>query len=118
MKRNKRRLVVDAHHYKEYWASYDVPRHLYHFSPEVIKMLFKNAGMTHIQSLPLVFDSYYVSLLSSKYKNDPFPILNSMVNGLRSNLHAKKDPERYSSVIYIFQKKLFSSKDRRIRYRQ
>lgn len=95
----------DANHYKEFWASYDVPRHLYHFSPEVIKRLFKKVGLTHVKSLPLVFDSYYVSLLSSKYKNDLFPIFNSLINGLRSNLYAKKDPERYSSVIYIFQKK-------------
>lgn len=95
----------DAHHYKQFWASYDVPRHLYHFSPEVIKTIFKNTGLMHIQSLPLIFDSYYVSLLSSKYKKDKFPILNSILNGFRSNLNAKKDPERYSSVIYIFHKK-------------
>lgn len=94
----------DAHHYGALWAAYDVPRHLYHFSPDVIKKLFAQHQFDHQKSIPMTFDSYYVSLLSSKYRNDAFPPITGFINGLRSNLHAKGDPERYSSVVYIFKK--------------
>lgn len=94
----------DAHHYGAHWAPFDVPRHLYHFSPDVIKALFKSNGLTHEKSIPMKFDSYYVSMLSSKYKNHPFPPVSGFINGFRSNVNAKGDPERYSSVVYVFKK--------------
>lgn len=94
----------DAQHYKEYWAAFDVPRHLYHFSPEVIKDLFEKNGFTHYKSLPMKMDSFYVSMLSEKYKKSTFGIFKSLINGFRSNINAKNDAEKYSSVIYIFKK--------------
>ena len=35
----------DAQYYKEYWAAYDVPRHLYHFSPRSIIPLVESKGL-------------------------------------------------------------------------
>src|SRR5882672_1523452 len=35
----------DAQIYKSYWAAYDVPRHLYHFSPASIEQLLENHGL-------------------------------------------------------------------------
>ena len=32
----------DAAVYKEYWAAYDVPRHLYHFSPQSMETLLRS----------------------------------------------------------------------------
>src|SRR5207248_506508 len=61
-------LSFDATHYKNYWAAYDVPRHLYHFSPHVIKSILKKEGISFHKSLPMKFDSYYVSMLSEKNK--------------------------------------------------
>src|SRR5690606_25428262 len=58
----------DAKYYKEFWAAYDVPRHLWHFSIKSIKFLFSKEKMKVVKILPMVFDSYYVSLLSEKYK--------------------------------------------------
>jgi SAM-dependent methyltransferase len=95
----------DAKHYNEFWAAYDVPRHLYHFSPDVIKKTFGKKNMIHIKSLPMKMDSFYVSMLSEKYKNSSFQMIKAFMNGLISNITAKNDPEKYSSVIYIFQKK-------------
>ncbi len=95
----------DAKHYGEYWAAYDVPRHLSHFSPQTIKELFKDSNLKHVKSLPMKFDSYYVSLLSEKYKNSFLQPLKALLIGLYSNLKANKNPENYSSVIYIFQKR-------------
>lgn len=90
----------DAEYYKEYWAAYDVPRHLYHFSPDVIIKLVENKGLTFEKMLPMKFDSYYVSMLSEKYKGGS--LLNAFRIGLLSNLKAKNG--NYSSQIYIFRK--------------
>ncbi|HJS54093.1 MAG TPA: class I SAM-dependent methyltransferase, partial [Chitinophagaceae bacterium] len=59
----------DAEAYKEYWAAYDVPRHLYHFVPDAMQWLVKDSGLKIVDIRPMWFDSFYVSLLSTKYKN-------------------------------------------------
>lgn len=91
----------DAKLYKEYWAAYDVPRHLYHFSFETMKLLLKKHGLKIINVLPMKLDSFYVSLLSEKYKTGNTNYIRSFVNGYKSNIYAKKNKNNYSSVIYI-----------------
>ena len=91
----------DAHYYKDFWAAYDVPRHLYHFSPKSIINLVERFGFSHEQTLPMKFDSYYVSMLSEKYKGGN--ILNAIKTGFVSNRKAKTS--QWSSQIYIFRKK-------------
>lgn len=90
----------DARYYKEFWAAYDVPRHLYHFEPKTIMSLVEGKGMKFEKMLPMKFDSYYVSMLSEKYKGGS--ILNAFRIGLWSNMKAKNGT--YSSQIYIFRK--------------
>jgi 2-polyprenyl-3-methyl-5-hydroxy-6-metoxy-1,4-benzoquinol methylase len=58
----------DAKHYGNFWAAYDVPRHLWHFSKTAIKILFEREGLQLQKVLPMPFDAFYVSLLSEKYK--------------------------------------------------
>ena len=94
----------DASVYKEYWAAYDVPRHLYHFSPLAIKSLIKKIGMEIIGQKPMWFDSFYISLLSSKYKNRKANWLAAFIVGIRSNLKAMSDKKKCSSLIYIIKK--------------
>ena len=94
----------DAKHYGKFWAAYDVPRHLYHFSPNDIKTLFKNEGYKHVKTLPMVFDAFYVSMLSEKYKGSFFGFLKALWFGLYSNLLANRSGETFSSQIYIFEK--------------
>lgn len=90
----------DARFYKSYWAAYDVPRHLYHFQKETIQNLLCSYGMKCVDILPMKFDSFYVSMLSEKYKNGS--VIRGFINGLKSNLYAKK--HGYSSQIYVFLK--------------
>lgn len=90
----------DAQHYGKYWAAYDVPRHLWHFSKTAIKMLFEKQGMKLEKILPMKFDSFYVSLLSEKYKTGKMNFVSAFFTGLRSNLKAKRNFE-YSSHIYV-----------------
>ncbi len=95
----------DAKHYSSHWAAYDVPRHLYHFSPDDIKNLFGQSGLRHIKSLPMKFDSFYVCMLSEKYKKvGGIGMIKAFINGWKSNTRAGKDAEKYSSVIYVFRK--------------
>ena len=90
----------DAKYYNEHWAAYDVPRHLWHFSQTSIKNLFKNVNMEVVQTKPMKFDSYYVSLLSEKYKTGMASYIKPFWIGFKSNLKAKSTSE-YSSLIYI-----------------
>lgn len=90
----------DAKYYGKHWAAYDVPRHLWHFSKTAIKNLFESQGMKLVKILPMKFDSFYVSLLSEKYKTGKMNFIKGFITGLRSNLKAAKNSE-YSSHIYI-----------------
>lgn len=110
--KNKAKLIVavpnptsyDAYVYKENWAAYDVPRHLWHFAPTDMERLMKGLGFRLIKTLPMVFDSYYVSLLSRKYQTGSSGPLNAFWTGLRSNIKANKTGKTFSSQIYIFEK--------------
>jgi SAM-dependent methyltransferase len=91
----------DAQVYGPHWAAWDVPRHLYHFSPVTIKRLFQKHGFSHSASFPMKFDAYYVSMLSAGYKRGGKRSLSGLITGMASNL-AAKNAEVYSSVIYVF----------------
>jgi 2-polyprenyl-3-methyl-5-hydroxy-6-metoxy-1,4-benzoquinol methylase len=91
----------DAAVYQQFWAAYDVPRHLYHFSPESMKQLLSKHGFVVEKMKPMWFDSFYVSMLSEKYKNGRSNFLKAMWVGLISNLKAVVDSSKCSSVIYI-----------------
>ncbi len=93
----------DAKHYNKYWAAFDVPRHLWHFSKESMAKMF--SGNFELQKTnPMIFDSFYVSLLSEKYKTGNKFSLRAVWIGLLSNIKAIRSKE-YSSHIYCFRKK-------------
>jgi 2-polyprenyl-3-methyl-5-hydroxy-6-metoxy-1,4-benzoquinol methylase len=91
---------ADALFYKEHWAAFDVPRHLWHFSQFSIHSFFSEVEMNIERVLPMKFDSYYVSLLSEKYKNGKSNFVMAFYRGLISNIKARKSSE-YSSLIYV-----------------
>ncbi|MBL4652030.1 MAG: class I SAM-dependent methyltransferase [Flavobacteriales bacterium] len=93
----------DAKHYGKEWAAYDVPRHLYHFRPDDISSLFKEFDFKVVDVLPMIFDSYYVSMLSEKHKTGSTGFFSGMWNGFLSNLKAYSK-KSYSSQIYILRK--------------
>jgi 2-polyprenyl-3-methyl-5-hydroxy-6-metoxy-1,4-benzoquinol methylase len=92
---------ADASHYGPYWAAYDVPRHLYHFSPKSMQHLLTQGGFTLQAMKPMVFDSFYVSMLSERYQHGKDRLVQAALTGLQSNLKASGKPEKSSSVIYI-----------------
>ena len=93
----------DAQVYGADWAAWDVPRHLWHFTPQGIKNKLEHFGFELKGTHPLPLDAFYVSLLSEGYKKSSFRWLRAFWNGMKSNLSARKTGN-YSSLIYIFQK--------------
>lgn len=90
----------DAKHYQEFWAAYDVPRHLWHFSRLSIEKLFEREKLQLVETRPMLFDAFYVALLSEKYKTGKMNYLTAFLVGLQSNWKARTTNE-YSSHIYI-----------------
>lgn len=90
----------DAKHYQNFWAAYDVPRHLWHFSKKSIQSLFAEQNLELVQVKPMWFDSFYVSLLSEKYKSGKMNFVKGFWYGMVSNLSGLFSKE-YSSHIYI-----------------
>ncbi len=90
---------LDAVHYGAAWAAYDVPRHLYHFSPESMHVLLERHGFTFNRILPMWYDSFYVSMLSERYQGGS--MISAFLTGLRSNINALRDKSRCSSLIYV-----------------
>ncbi len=93
----------DAGYYKEFWAAYDVPRHLYHFTKATMERLWEKYGLSIKAVLPMKLDAYYVSMLSEKYKNGSTNLISAGRVGWISNYKAKKE-NNYSSLIYIIKK--------------
>lgn len=94
----------DAKYYGALWAAYDVPRHLYHFSPESMKLLMNKHDLIIKKIKPMWFDSYYVSMLSEKYRNGKGNIIRAFFVGLISNIKTLGSNEACSSLIYVISK--------------
>lgn len=95
----------DAKKYQSMWAAYDVPRHLWHFTPSTIQQMGTKYGFVLAEQLPMPFDAFYVSILTEKYKNSSCPFLKGMWTGFIGWLHTLAKKEQSSSMIYVFRKK-------------
>jgi predicted SAM-dependent methyltransferase len=94
----------DADHYGKYWAAYDVPRHLYHFSPKSVRTLMELHGMKVTSTKPMKLDAYYIAMLSEQYQNGKGNLVAAAWHAFQSNLQAGKDKETYSSLVYVVRK--------------
>ena len=92
---------LDAKIYKEHWAAYDVPRHLSHFQKGSMEKLLGQFEMKVVKYKPMLFDSYYISMLSEKNKNGKIKFIKSGLIGMLSNLNAMIINKEYSSLIYM-----------------
>ena len=93
----------DAAYYKNHWAAFDAPRHLWHFSRNAMKKIFSDKLLLQ-ETKPMIFDSFYVSLLSEKNKTGKQNLIKAFLIGLQSNLSALKTKE-YSSLVYCYKKR-------------
>jgi 2-polyprenyl-3-methyl-5-hydroxy-6-metoxy-1,4-benzoquinol methylase len=110
----KGRLVIavpncssyDAQRYGADWAAYDVPRHLWHFTPTTIQKLASKHGFIMTERHPMPFDAFYISMLSEKHRGSWFPFLKGLYVGILAWSSALRQKERSSSMIYVFRKKV------------
>ncbi len=91
----------DAQYYQQYWAAYDVPRHLYHFTPDTLSLLLAKYGLKVVDTKPMKFDAFYISMLSTKYRSGKTNYVESIKNGLLSNVWAARNGNNYSSLTYV-----------------
>jgi 2-polyprenyl-3-methyl-5-hydroxy-6-metoxy-1,4-benzoquinol methylase len=91
----------DARHYKEFWAGYDVPRHLWHFTPSTFSLLADKHGLkvTKMKRLPL--DPYYNSMLSEKYKGNKLFMISGTIIGKLALIESLFDLKKSSSIVYF-----------------
>jgi len=95
----------DAKNYKEWWAAYDVPRHLWHFSPEDFCLF---AGKHHFsvkKMKKMNFDPFYISMLSEKNKGTFAASIVGIIKGFYFFVRTMGNVKRSSSIIYILKKK-------------
>ena len=94
----------DAAYFHQHWAAYDVPRHLWHFSKKAMVSIFDDLDMEIERTHPMIFDAFYVSLLSTKYQYGRYKLFKALWVGFLSNLKATKTGE-YSSLVFVVKHK-------------
>ena len=94
----------DAKYYKEFWAAWDVPIHLWHFSKHSIQSIFAKWDFELVKTKPMLFDSFYASVLSEEYQFGKKNLLKGFVIGFISNILGIFSKKGCSSTIYVFQK--------------
>ena len=94
----------DAQCYREHWAAYDVPRHLWHFTPTTIMKFGRKHGFILERQYTMPFDGFYISMLSERYKGSSLAAIRGAWNGLLGWLTSWSKKSASSSIIYIFRK--------------
>ena len=95
----------DARRYKEHWAAYDVPRHLWHFTPSTIMRWGEKHGFILEKEFRMPFDGFYISMLSEQYKGSRLSSMKGFWNGFKGWIAQCNRRDAGSSIIYIFRKK-------------
>ncbi|MFH1936221.1 MAG: class I SAM-dependent methyltransferase, partial [Bacteroidota bacterium] len=96
----------DATYYGTFWAAYDLPRHIFHFTRNTLNALANKYDLSCIKVLPQKLDAYYISLLSEKYKNSSPDYFRAFIRGIKSNYKARNPQTGHSSEIYIMKHKI------------
>jgi len=94
----------DARHYREYWAAYDVPRHLWHFNPTTLTSFAQKNGFSVSDKIQMPFDSFYNCILSERYAGSKGGLLKGAIMGLIAFLEGAVNTNKASSVIYVLRK--------------
>ena len=97
---------ADAQRYGAFWAAYDVPRHLWHFTPSTLQRAAEKHGFQLVERHPMPFDGFYVSMLSEKYRGNSLYFLKGMWTGFLAWCAALGNKDRSSSMIYVLRKKI------------
>jgi len=95
---------TDAKYYKENWAAYDVPRHLWHFSADDFEKLVNNHKFTLEKIKPMYFDGFYISMISEQNKGTKAATTIGLIKAWFLFLPSLLNKKKSSSLIYIIRK--------------
>lgn len=96
----------DALHYGKFWAAYDLPRHIYHFTKDTLKTLAEKHHFACVKIIPQTLDAYYISMLSEKYQTGSSNYVKAFFHGMLSNWKGRDPQLGHSSEIYILKSKI------------
>ncbi len=94
----------DAKYYKHLWAAWDVPRHLWHFTPPTFRRFAEKKGFKIVSIKTLPLDVFYISMLSEKHRSSKLHFLKGFIKGFWFWFRCLFNKERSSSLIYILKK--------------
>ncbi len=97
-------LSLDSKKYGASWSAWDVPKHLWHFTPQSMKYIAQKNNFEIKAKYQMPYDPYYISMLSEKNKKNKMWQVKGLLTGLRSSLQAKKDVDKSSSILYVMQR--------------
>jgi 2-polyprenyl-3-methyl-5-hydroxy-6-metoxy-1,4-benzoquinol methylase len=99
----------DAKFYRNFWAAFDVPRHLWHFDTSTFTLFSEKSPLRIERMSVLPFDVFYISLLSERYRGSQFPFIRGLMSGTCFAFLSLFNSNRSSSVIYILRKSAVTS---------
>lgn len=94
----------DAKSYEQFWAAWDVPRHLWHYNPATFRLFLEKSGfiLENLKILPL--DVFYISQLSEKYRGSALPFVKGISKAIFFACLSVFIREKNSSLVYIMRK--------------
>jgi 2-polyprenyl-3-methyl-5-hydroxy-6-metoxy-1,4-benzoquinol methylase len=95
----------DSKHFGKDWAAYDLPRHLWHFSPVTFSLFADKNSFSISELFYLPFDVFYISILSEKHRDSKFPVVCGIFKGIVFTIRSIFNKSRSSSVVYVIRKK-------------
>jgi hypothetical protein len=78
---------------------------LWHYSKLSIEKLFLKYNFRLTEKKPMLFDSFYVSLLSEEFKTGKKNFVSGFIIGFISNIIGIFTKRGCSSIIYVFEKR-------------
>lgn len=96
----------DARVYGLWWAAWDVPRHLWHFSAGAMQHLLARERFRQAALHTMPLDAFYVSMLSEKYQGRGVTgLIRGAWNGCLTWLASLGKATAASSLVYVARKK-------------
>jgi 2-polyprenyl-3-methyl-5-hydroxy-6-metoxy-1,4-benzoquinol methylase len=96
---------ADAEWFGARWAALDVPRHLWHFTPDAFRRFAVKKGFVCESTSALPLDLFYISSLSYRNTGKGLPLLRGVLTGVVIALRSMFRRESASSLVYVLSKK-------------
>ncbi|MCG9879503.1 MAG: class I SAM-dependent methyltransferase [Bacteroidia bacterium] len=94
----------DSQYYKQFWDGYDVPRHLYHFTSNSMRILMEKHGFKIVKQKAMPFDGPYISMRSEYHQKKSFGFIRGGIIGTISNIKSWFTGN-YSSILFVIKHK-------------